>query len=66
MVQPESDPIRHKDEYPPDMQEAGEVLGLFNDDGTLKSFNQIIKESIENSDTNSWSLNSLVRRLKFE
>jgi len=38
---PEDD-IRHRDAYPEDMQEVGDILDLFNDDGTLKSFEELL------------------------
>ena len=52
MTRPESDRYefhlnRHKDEYPQDMQEIGEAFGLFNEDGTLKSFDEILSEEID-------------------
>jgi hypothetical protein len=43
---PEHD-ARHRDEYPEDMQEVGDALGLFNDDGSLKGFDQIMDEALE-------------------
>jgi len=36
---------RHRDEYPKDMQEVGDELDLFDDDGNLKSFDQIMNEA---------------------
>lgn len=48
MIQPDNeDSVRHKDEYPSGMQEVGEALDLFNDDGTLKNLDQIVKEGFD-------------------
>jgi hypothetical protein len=36
---------KHRDELTYSMQEAGDALGLFHEDGTLKSFDEIIEEA---------------------
>ena len=38
---------QHRDELPYPMQEVGDKLDLFHEDGTLKSINDIIGEAAE-------------------
>ena len=38
---------QHRDELPYPMQEVGDALDLFHEDGTLKSIDEIISEAAE-------------------